>query len=81
MIHAYTFNGFNIVVDAASGSVHSVDEAAFDVIKALDEGCDAAEAAAKHNLSETELSELLEDIEELKKSGKPYVILLNTAKP
>ncbi len=70
MIHTFKLNGFNIVVDAASGSVHSVDEAAFDVIKAIDKGRDPAEAAEKHNLSEAELSELLEDIEELRKSGQ-----------
>ena len=61
---------YNIIVDAASGSVHSVDEAAFDVIKAIDEGRDPAEAAEKHNLGEAELSELLADIEELRKSGQ-----------
>ena len=70
MIHSFKLNGFNIVVDAASGSVHSVDEAAFDVINALDEGRDAAEAAAKHNVSKEELEELLSDIDELKKSGQ-----------
>lgn len=70
MIHTFKLNDYNIIVDAASGSVHSVDEAAFDVIKAIDEGREPAEAAEKHNLSETELSELLEDIEELRKSGQ-----------
>ena len=70
MIHTFTFNTYNIIVDAASGSVHSVDEAAFDVIKAIDEGRDPAEAAEKHNLGESELAELLADIEELRKSGQ-----------
>ncbi|MBR2674103.1 MAG: thioether cross-link-forming SCIFF peptide maturase [Mogibacterium sp.] len=37
MLHTYSLNGFNIVVDAASGAVHSVDEVAFDVIKTLDD--------------------------------------------
>ena len=37
MIHAYKLNGFNIVVDAASGAVHSVDEIAYDLIGLLDE--------------------------------------------
>ena len=70
MIHAFKLNNYNIIVDAASGSVHSVDGAAFDVIKAIDEGRNPAKAAEKHNLSETELAELLEDIDELKKSGQ-----------
>ena len=47
-----------------------MDGAAFDVIKAIDEGRNPAKAAEKHNLSETELAELLEDIDELKKSGQ-----------
>ena len=37
MIHLYKLNGFNIVVDAASGAVHSVDEVAYDLIAFFDE--------------------------------------------
>ena len=37
MIHSYKLNGFNIVVDAASGAVHSVDDAAYDLIGLFDE--------------------------------------------
>ena len=33
MIHQYKLNGYNIVIDTASGSVHSVDEVAYDVIE------------------------------------------------
>ena len=32
MLHCYKMNGYNIVIDAYSGSVHAVDEVAFDVI-------------------------------------------------
>ena len=32
MIHSFKLNGYNIVLDVASGSVHSVDEVAYDVI-------------------------------------------------
>ena len=32
MIHCYKLNGYNIVLDIASGSIHSVDDAAFDAI-------------------------------------------------
>lgn len=70
MIHLYKLNGYNIAVDAASGSVHSLDEAAFDVIKALDEGRDTKEAAGRYDLSAKELAELLDEIEELKISGQ-----------
>ena len=37
MIHQYKLGGFNIVLDVCSGSVHVVDEAAYDMI-ALFEG-------------------------------------------
>ena len=33
MIHQYKLNGYNIVLDVYSGSVHSVDDLAYDVIE------------------------------------------------
>ena len=39
MIHQYKLNGFNIVLDICSGSVHAVDEIAYDII-AMFEGND-----------------------------------------
>ena len=32
MVHQYKLNGYNIVLDICSGSVHVVDEVAYDVI-------------------------------------------------
>ena len=32
MIHSFKLNGYNIVLDTASGSVHSVDDVAYDII-------------------------------------------------
>ena len=32
MVHQYKLNGYNIVLDTCSGSVHTVDEVAYDVI-------------------------------------------------
>ena len=37
MIHQYKLGGYNIVLDICSGSVHVVDEMAYDVIKVLNE--------------------------------------------
>ena len=42
MIHAYKLNGYNIIVDAASGAVHAVDEVAYDAIALLDESMAAS---------------------------------------
>ena len=36
MIHQYKLNGYNIVIDANSASVHSVDEVAYDIIEIID---------------------------------------------
>jgi len=33
MVHQYKLNGYNIVIDAFSGSVHCVDDIAFDIIE------------------------------------------------
>ena len=32
MVHQYQLNGYNIVLDTCSGSIHVVDEVAYDVI-------------------------------------------------
>ena len=37
MIHQYQNNGYNIVLDVNSGSVHVVDKIAYDVIGCLEE--------------------------------------------
>ena len=33
MIHCYQFEGLNIVLDCYSGSIHMVDEVAYDMIQ------------------------------------------------
>ena len=38
MIHQYKLNGYNIVLDVYSGSVHAVDDVAYDAIALLDAG-------------------------------------------
>ena len=69
MIHAYTLNDCNIVVDAASGSVHSVDETAFEAIKSIDEkmtsGEDFEAAVTESGIDD----ELAAEIRELKEAG------------
>ena len=39
MVHCYKNNGYNIVLDSNSGSVHAVDEVAFEVIDKYEIGC------------------------------------------
>jgi uncharacterized protein len=58
MIHKYKLNGFNMIVDAASGAVHSVDEVAYDAIARLDELISQADGGAKAVLGNEEVMKL-----------------------
>lgn len=76
MIHQYKLNGYNIVLDMASGSVHSVDEVAYDVIE-MYEKCEKdeikSEILKKYNdVTENDIDELFSDIETLKEQGKLF---------
>ena len=46
MIHQYKNNGYNIVLDVNSGSVHVVDDLVYDAIALLDGGKTEVETAA-----------------------------------
>ena len=76
MIHQYQLNGYNIVLDVCSGSVHVVDEAAYDLIGLYeDHSREAAidEVSAKYPaLDRAELEECYDDITSLKDAGKLF---------
>ena len=75
MIHRYQLNGYNIVIDTASGSVHAVDEAAYDVIALYKEKTEdelVAEIMEKHGLSRGDVLECLQDVRALEKDGKLF---------
>lgn len=79
MIHQYKLNGFNIVLDIYSGSVHYVDELAYDVIEMYEstEKDNIVKAMLKKyadqtDVNETEVLEVIEDIQTLKGMGKLY---------
>ena len=79
MVHCYKLGGLNIVLDIFSGSVHSVDDIAYDMIEAF-------ESTEKETLIDTllekysgvedvsreELEECYEQIIELKDAGKLF---------
>ena len=75
MIHQYKLNGYNIVLDIPSGSVHVVDEVAYDII-ALSENKSESEIIdiikKKHNVSDEEIKECIEDIKELADNNKLF---------
>ncbi len=78
MIHQYKMNGYNIVIDVFSGSIHVVDEVAYDII-ALYETTPAeqivtqmVEKYKEQNLTAEEVSACLRDVEALAASGQLF---------
>lgn len=79
MVHQYKKNGYNIVMDVNSGSVHVVDDLAYDVIS-LYEKADKQQIIEKMlkkyadvpEITEQEVQSSIEDIEELKESGSLF---------
>ena len=79
MIHQYKLNGYNIVLDVYSGSVHLVDEVAYDIIALYETTPPAAIVArilAKYghraDVDQGEVLACLEDIDALKAAGKLF---------
>ena len=79
MIHQYKLNGYNIVLDVYSGSVHVVDDVAYDIIhdffseeketlvaKILDK------YAGKADVTRQEVLEVIDDIETLQEQRKLF---------
>ena len=79
MVHQYKLNGYNIVLDVYSGSVHLVDEVAYDII-ALYETTPQEEIVAqmlakyghRDDVDEGEILDCLADIQALKQAGKLF---------
>lgn len=72
MIHQYKNNGYNIVLDVCSGSVHVVDDMVYDII-ALYEQFNRDEIVKKlPQYSESEIMEACEEIEALKEAGQLF---------
>ena len=79
MVHQYKLNGYNIVLDTCSGSVHTVDEVAYDIIamyKTASREEIVAEMLKKYghlaDVNEAEIRECLDDIAALEESGKLF---------
>ena len=79
MIHQYKLGGYNIVLDICSGSVHVVDEVAYDMIEMF-ESNSREEIIAKimekyagnTEVTEPEVEDCYDQIVELKNSGKLF---------
>ena len=79
MVHQYKLDGYNIVLDTASGSVHSVDEVAYDIIAMYKEHTADEIAAAmlekyadREDVTREDILECIEDIGALETEGKLF---------
>ncbi len=84
MIHQYKLGGYNIVIDVASGSVHVVDDAAYDIIaryehesrenilSAMNEKYVGLDDGEGGRISADDIAECYEQIEELKENGQLF---------
>lgn len=76
MVHQYKLNGYDIVLDTCSGSVHLVDDVAYDIIemyksRTSDEIC--AEMAVRYpDVSREDVLDCLADVAELEKEHKLF---------
>ena len=76
MIHRYKLNGYNIVLDVYSGSVHVVDDVAYDIIGMYEtQSADEIIGQIQNtypDVTERDIRECLEDIASLKDAGKLF---------
>ena len=80
MVHQYKNNGYNIVLDVNSGSVHVVDDLVYDMI-ALYETASEDEIAEKlaGKYSPEDIREAYSEIKELVKEECLFTCLLYTS--
>ena len=75
MVHQYKNNGYNIVLDVCSGSVHVVDDLVYDIIEGYP---DSSREELTEKLSEdgkytkTEVDEAISDVEKLIEAGQLF---------
>jgi uncharacterized protein len=79
MVHQYKLNGYNMVLDTCSGSVHVVDDVAYDVIALFRERTEDEIVAAmlekyasRTDVTAEEVRACVEDVRSLEKDGKLY---------
>ncbi len=75
MVHQYKLNGYNIVLDTASGAVHVVDEVAYDIIKNFKVKTPeeiVSDITKKYDVNADEVIECIEDVKTLEKANKLF---------
>jgi len=81
MVHQYKLNGYNIVLDTCSGSVHTVDEVAYDIIALYKEKTEdeiVKEIGEKYahlpEITKEEILECIADVKALEEAGKLFSV-------
>lgn len=79
MVHQYKLNGYNIVLDSCSGSVHSVDDVAYDIIEMYKDhsaeeivGIVKEKYSDRDDVTESDIRECIDDVKALVNAGKLY---------
>ena len=79
MVHQYILNGYHIVLDTCSGSVHIVDEVAYDIIALYPEKKEEEIIVAilgkygnREGINEEEIKLCIADVRALKEQGKLF---------
>ena len=79
MVHQYKLNGYNIVLDTCSGSVHAVDEVAYDIIEMYEHASEEEivdtileRYSYMPDVTREDILLCIGDVKSLKESGKLY---------
>ncbi len=78
MIHQYKLNGYNIVLDVFSGSVHLVDDLSYDIIEAFETKSkeeisrEILEKYKSDNITQEDIDEVFEAIDSLIEDNKLF---------
>lgn len=79
MVHQYKLNGFNIVIDVCSGSIHAVDEVAYDIISMFEEQSEDEICAYildkysdREDVTQEDVRLCISDVNALKNAGKLF---------
>ena len=79
MIHQYQLGGYNIVLDICSGSVHVVDEVAYDIIAMFENNSKeqiieeiSKKYAGRDDITSEDIEECFSQVVSLKESGKLF---------
>ena len=79
MIHQYKLNGYNVVLDTCSGSIHVVDDIAYDIIAIFESESKediiakmSEKYVGKDDITSEDIDECYEQVEGLKEMGKLF---------